>query len=151
MKKSNPLQRNTHFCSPEGILDSPVEVYKGAQNDGHRVTWTKSAHLGSSKRRKNDHKGCEADCAERLKKKQMCFRGKKKYGPVPAGQSLAWSWRSRTCPKCRLGAQIIKNGPTRVQNPWFGLKIAPEACQDRSVAFRTGPANKLRHKNFKWI
>ena len=43
-------------------------MHKGAQNDGKGVTWANSAHLGSSKRRKNDHKGCEADCAERLNK-----------------------------------------------------------------------------------
>ena len=29
----------------------------------------------------------------------------------------------------------------RIQNPWFGLKIGPQACQHRSGAFETG----LRH------
>ena len=35
-------------------------------------------------------------------------------------------------------AQIFKNGPNRVQNRRFGLKIGPEACQDRSGAFGMG-------------
>ena len=35
-------------------------------------------------------------------------------------------------------AQIIKNGPNRVQNRPFGLKLGPEACQDRSGAFGMG-------------
>ena len=45
-------------------------------------------------------------------------------------------------PKMSVRAQIIKNGPNRVQNRRFGLKINPKACQDRSGAFRTGPAAK---------
>ena len=47
-------------------------------------------------------------------------------------------------PKMSVRAQIIKNGPNRVQNRRFGLKIGPEACQDRSGAFRTGPATKKK-------
>ena len=49
-------------------------------------------------------------------------------------------------------AQIIKNGPNRVQNRPFGLKLGPEACQDRSGAFGMGlthskgpsPAKKVK-------
>ena len=41
-------------------------------------------------------------------------------------------------PKMSVRAQIIKNGPNRVQNRPFGLKLGPEACQDRSGAFGTG-------------
>ena len=35
-------------------------------------------------------------------------------------------------------AQIIKNGPKWVENRPFGLKLGPEACQDRSGAFGMG-------------
>ena len=35
-------------------------------------------------------------------------------------------------------AQSIKNGPNWVQNRPFGLKLGPEACQDRSGAFGMG-------------
>ena len=35
-------------------------------------------------------------------------------------------------------AQIIKNGPDRVQNRLFVLKLGPEACQERSGAFGMG-------------
>ena len=49
-------------------------------------------------------------------------------------------------------AQIIKNGLNRVQNRPFGLKLGPEACQDRSGAFGMGlthskgpsPAKKVK-------
>ena len=49
-------------------------------------------------------------------------------------------------------AQIIKNGPNRVQNQPFGLKLGPEACPDRSGAFGMGlthskgpsPAKKVK-------
>ena len=41
-------------------------------------------------------------------------------------------------PKMSVRAQIIKNGPNRVQNRPFGLKLGPEACQDRSGAFGMG-------------
>ena len=49
-------------------------------------------------------------------------------------------------------AQIIENGPNRVQNRPFGLKLGPEACQDRSGAFGMGlthskgpsPAKKVK-------
>ena len=41
-------------------------------------------------------------------------------------------------PKMSVRAQIIKNGPNGVQNRRFGLKLGPEACQDRSGAFGTG-------------
>ena len=43
-------------------------------------------------------------------------------------------------PKMSVRAQIMKNGSNGVQNRWFGLKFGPEACQDRSGAFGTGPA-----------
>ena len=35
-------------------------------------------------------------------------------------------------------AQIIENGLIRIQNRPFGLKLGPEACQDRSGAFGMG-------------
>ena len=41
-------------------------------------------------------------------------------------------------PKMSVRAQIIKNGPNGVQNRRFGLKLGPEACQDRSGAFGMG-------------
>ena len=55
-------------------------------------------------------------------------------------------------PKMSVRAQIIKNGPNRVQNRPFGLKLGPEACQDRSGAFGMGlthskgpsPAKKVK-------
>ena len=61
-------------------------------------------------------------------------------------------------PEVQLGptmsgrAQIIKNGPNWVQNRPFGLKLGPEACQDRSGAFGIGlthsegpsPAKKVK-------
>ena len=50
-------------------------------------------------------------------------------------------------PKMSVRAQIIKNVPNRIQNRWFGLKICPEACQDRSGAFLTGAAAKKNKKS----
>ena len=55
-------------------------------------------------------------------------------------------------PKMSVPAQIIKNGPNRVQNQPFGLKLGPETCQDRSGAFGMGlthckgpsPAKKIK-------
>ena len=41
-------------------------------------------------------------------------------------------------PTMSVQAQIIENGPNRVQNRPFGLKLGPEACQDRSGAFGMG-------------
>ena len=49
-------------------------------------------------------------------------------------------------------AQTIKNVPKWVQNGPFGLKLGPEACQDRSGAFGMGlthskgpsPAKKVK-------
>ena len=50
-------------------------------------------------------------------------------------------------------AKNIKNDPNWVQNRPSGLKLGPEACQDRSGAFGTGlthskessPANKKKN------
>ena len=55
-------------------------------------------------------------------------------------------------PKMSVRAQIIKNDSNRVQNRPFGLKLGPEACQDRSGAFGMGlthskgpsPAKKVK-------
>ena len=63
-------------------------------------------------------------------------------GPGPS-QGLA----RRPSPASALRAQIIKNDPNQVQNRRFELKISPEACQDRSGAFRTGPATKKVKKS----
>ena len=49
-------------------------------------------------------------------------------------------------------AQIIENGPKWVENRRFGVKLGPEACQDRSGAFGMGlthskgpsPAKKVK-------
>ena len=41
-------------------------------------------------------------------------------------------------PTMSVQAQVIENGPNRVQNRRFGLKLGPEACQDRSGAFGMG-------------
>ncbi len=66
-------------------------------------------------------------------------------GPGPPGQSLAWLvLKFQVPPKVSVRAQIIKNDPNRIQNRQFGLKFGPEACQDRSGAFRTGPATKTK-------
>ena len=40
--------------------------------------------------------------------------------------------------KVPVGAEIIKFGPKWVENRRFGLKLGPEACQDRSGAFGMG-------------
>ena len=40
--------------------------------------------------------------------------------------------------KVPVGAKNIKFGPKWVENRRFGLKLGPEACQDRSGAFGTG-------------
>ena len=58
-----------------------------------------------------------------------------KYGPGPPGQSVL---KVQVPPKMSVRAQIIKNGPNRIQIRRFGLKIVPEACQDRSRAFGMG-------------
>ena len=55
-------------------------------------------------------------------------------------------------PQIRGRAQNDKNGPKWVQNRPFGLKLGPEACQDRSGAFGMGlthskgpsPAKKVK-------
>ena len=47
-------------------------------------------------------------------------------------------------PTMSVRAQNIKNDPNWVQNRLFGLKIGLEACQDRSGAFRSGPAAKKK-------
>ncbi len=55
-------------------------------------------------------------------------------------------------PTMSVRAEIIKNDPNRVQNQRLGLKIGPEACQDRSRAFGMGlthskgpsPAKKVK-------
>ena len=40
--------------------------------------------------------------------------------------------------KVRVQSKIIKSGPKCVENRWFGLKLGPEACQDRPGAFGMG-------------
>merc|ERR1711966_391693 len=50
-------------------------------------------------------------------------------------------------PTMSVRAQNIKNDPNRIQNRPFGLKIGPEACQDRSGAFQTGPAAQKKEKS----
>ena len=81
-----------------------------------------------------------------VRKKKYAGRAARASQPVPGlvprppGQSMAWP-----SPAQNVGSgQITKNGPNRVQNRRFGLKIGPEACQDRSGAFRTGPATKKK-------
>ena len=46
--------------------------------------------------------------------------------------------------KVLVGAKNIN--PKWVENRRFGLKLGPEACQDRSGAFRTCPAAKKKVK-----
>ena len=69
------------------------------------------------------------------------------------GQGLPASpWPDPGGPSPAVRAQIIENGPNRVQNRLFGLKLGPEACQDRSGAFGMGlthsegpsPAKKVK-------
>ena len=43
-------------------------------------------------------------------------------------------------PKMSVRGQITQNGSDRAQHRRFGLRFGPEACQDRSGAFRTDPA-----------
>ena len=73
--------------------------------------------------------------------------GKKKYGPDQGLPASPWPGPKasrpgpglvQVPPKMSVRAQIIKNGPNRVQNRPFGLKLGPEACQDRSGAFGMG-------------
>ena len=77
-------------------------------------------------------------------------------------KSMAWaraSWpvpglvlEVQVGPTMSVRAQIIKNYPNWVQNRPFGLKLGPEACQDRSGAFGMGlthskgpsPAKKVK-------
>ena len=75
------------------------------------------------------------------------FVGKKKYGPDQGLPASPWPGAKasrpgpglvQVPPKMSVRAQIIKNGPNRVQNRPFGLKLGPEACQDRSGAFGMG-------------
>ena len=69
------------------------------------------------------------------------FRGKKKYGPRAwaSGQGLRpVPGLVQVQPQMLVQAQIIKNGPNRVQNRRFGLKLGPGACQGRSKAFGMG-------------
>ena len=69
------------------------------------------------------------------------------YRPVP-GLVL----EVQVPPQMSVRAQIIKNAPKWVQNRPFGLKLGPEAYQDRSGAFGMGlthskgpsPAKKVK-------
>ena len=71
-------------------------------------------------------------------------------GAVPGEKCLVLE--VQVPPKMSGRAQIIENGPNGVQNRPFGLKLGPEACQDRSPAFGMGlthskgpsPAKKVK-------
>ena len=57
------------------------------------------------------------------------------------GPSPAWSWRSKSRPKCRFGpksSKMARIGSRNSLNRPFGLKLGPEACQDHSPAFGMG-------------
>ena len=75
-------------------------------------------------------------------------------GPKVSSEGL-WAWSQglqpvpglvQVQPQMSVRAQIIKNGLKRIQNRRFGVKISPEACQDRSGAFRIGPATQKEVK-----
>ena len=68
-------------------------------------------------------------------------------GPVQS-QAKPKSWLT----KVPVGAKNIKFGPKWIENRGFGLKLGPEACQDRSGDFGMGltqskgpsPAKKVK-------
>ena len=75
---------------------------------------------------------------KKTKRAWLCvFSNEKKIwaGPGLPGQALAWSWRSKSGPKCRFG-------PNHQKFRESGLKIGPEPSQDRSKAFRSSPVDK---------
>ena len=59
-------------------------------------------------------------------------------GTAPAIAPGKTTWPQRKTYTTRtLRSRSRENGPTHVQNQRFGMKMDPEACQDRSGAFGT--------------
>ena len=97
-----------------------------------------SIHHSASAFRINNHRIMEAataaDLTQAIAGRYITLGSAARASPPVPGLVL----EVQVPPKMSVRAQIIKNGLNEVQNRRFGLKLGPEACQDRSGAVGMG-------------